>query len=83
VRVALVLPGRAPETRFRENAQPRMQDGIPAPYAELAQSIYGRWESSETTRSIDVVEAVWRAANDPSSPLRIAAGADALALAAG
>lgn len=83
VRVALVLPGRAPETRFRENAQPRMQDGIPAPYAELAQSIYARWEASETTRSIDVVEAVWRAANDPSSPMRIAAGADARALVDG
>lgn len=83
VRVAIVLPGRAPDTRFGENARSRMQDGIPAPYAELAQSIFERWESSETTRSIDVVEAVWRAANDPSSPMRIAAGADALALVAG
>jgi hypothetical protein len=33
------------------------------------------------TRSQDVAEAVWRAATDPSSPMRIPAGADALALA--
>jgi hypothetical protein len=28
-----------------------------------------------------VVDAVWRAATDPSSPMRIPAGADAVALA--
>jgi hypothetical protein len=33
------------------------------------------------TRLQDVAEAVWQAANDPSSPMRIAAGEDALALA--
>jgi hypothetical protein len=31
------------------------------------------------TRLQDVAEAVWRAANDPSSPMRILAGADAVA----
>ena len=40
VRVSLVLPGRAPETRFGENAQPRMQGGIPEAYAGLAQSVF-------------------------------------------
>ena len=29
------------------------------------------------TRSSEVAEAIWRVANDPSAPLRIAAGADA------
>ncbi|GLU35455.1 SDR family oxidoreductase [Trinickia caryophylli] len=83
VRARLVLPGRAPETRFGENAQPRMQAGFPAPYAELAQRIFSEWQqSSEVTCSIDVAEAVWRAANDPSCPMRLAAGADARALAA-
>ena len=33
------------------------------------------------TRSADVAEAVWRAATDASSPPRIVAGADAVALA--
>ncbi|HEY8025923.1 MAG TPA: SDR family oxidoreductase [Burkholderiaceae bacterium] len=83
VRVHLVLPGRAPETRFGENARPRIQQGIPEAYAALAQQVFAGWaQSSAVTRAADVAEAVWRAANDPSSPMRIAAGADAVALAA-
>jgi NAD(P)-dependent dehydrogenase (short-subunit alcohol dehydrogenase family) len=82
VRVSLVIPGRAPETRFGENAQPRMQGGIPEPYAGLAQSVFAGWgQSSAITRPLDVAEAVWRAANDTSCPVRIAAGTDAVALA--
>ena len=82
VRVSLVLPGRAPETSFGQNAQPRIQGSIPEAYAALAQTIFARWsQSTDITRSSDVAEAVWRAATDPASPLRIAAGADAVALA--
>jgi NAD(P)-dependent dehydrogenase (short-subunit alcohol dehydrogenase family) len=82
VRVRLVLPGRAPETRFGENAQPRLQGGIPEAYAGLAQRVFAEWgESSAVTRALDVAEAVWRAANDPMCPIRMAAGADAVALA--
>ena len=83
VRVRLVLPGRAPETRFGENARSRMKSGFPEAYAGFAQSILAGWqtETSAVTRSLDVAEAVWRAANDPSCPVRIAAGADVLALA--
>jgi NAD(P)-dependent dehydrogenase (short-subunit alcohol dehydrogenase family) len=82
VRVRLVLPGRAPETRFGENAQSRMRSGVPEAYSELAQRVFAQWQQeSAITRSLDVAEAVWRAANDPSSPLRIAAGADAIAWA--
>jgi NAD(P)-dependent dehydrogenase (short-subunit alcohol dehydrogenase family) len=82
VRVSLVLPGRAPETRFGENAQPRMQGGIPEAYAGFAQSVFaGMAQSSAVTRALDVAEAVWRAANDPSCPVRIPAGADAVVLA--
>jgi NAD(P)-dependent dehydrogenase (short-subunit alcohol dehydrogenase family) len=82
VRVSLVLPGRAPETRFGENAQPRMQGGVPEAYADLAQSVFAKWQqSTAVTRSSDVAEAVWRAANDSSCPIRIAAGADAVAWA--
>ncbi|WP_448098818.1 SDR family oxidoreductase [Luteibacter yeojuensis] len=79
VRVRLVLPGRAPDTRFAENGQTRMQHGFPEPYAGFAQRIFEGWaESTEITRSVDVAEAVWRAATDPSSPMRIPAGADAV-----
>jgi NAD(P)-dependent dehydrogenase (short-subunit alcohol dehydrogenase family) len=82
IRVNLVLPGRAPETRFGENARSRMQAGFPEAYSALAQSVFERWsESSEVTHSQDVAETVWRAANDPSCPLRVTAGADALAWA--
>lgn len=81
VRVALVLPGRAPETRFSENARTRMQNGVPEPYVDLAQRIFAQWEqSTEFTHSLDVAQAVWRAANDASCPVRLVAGADALAL---
>ena len=79
IRVNLVLPGRAPETRFGENAQDRIL--IPEAYADLAKNVFAQWaQSSEITLARDVAEAVWRAANDPSAPVRIVAGADALAL---
>lgn len=82
IRVNLVLPGRAPETRFGENAQSRMQSGFPEAYAGLAQSVFATWQqSTAVTRALDVAEAVWRAANDPSCPVLMAAGADAVALA--
>jgi NAD(P)-dependent dehydrogenase (short-subunit alcohol dehydrogenase family) len=79
IRVRLVLPGRAPETRFGDNARSRMKNGFPEAYASLAQSIMERWQTATAvTRSSDVAEAVWRAVNDPSSPMRIPAGADAV-----
>ena len=81
VRVNLVLPGRAPTTRFGENAQARMRDSIPEAYAGLAKSVFEAWgQSTEVTHAADVAQAVWRAANDASCPLRQAAGADAVAL---
>lgn len=81
VRARLVLPGRAPATDFGKNAQPRMQGSIPEPYADLAQKVFAQWsQSTEVTEAKDVAEAVWRAANDPASPMRMAAGADAVAL---
>jgi NAD(P)-dependent dehydrogenase (short-subunit alcohol dehydrogenase family) len=82
VRVNLVLPGRSPETRFGDNARTRMQAGFPEPYTNLVQSVFAGWETATAvTQSLDVAEAVWRAANDPTCPLRVVAGADALALA--
>ncbi|MYM97063.1 SDR family oxidoreductase [Duganella vulcania] len=82
VRVRLVQPGRAPGTRFGEHAKALMtSDSIPAPYASFAQGIFeGMASSSAVTKPEDVAEAVWRAATDPSCPIRVAAGEDALAL---
>jgi NAD(P)-dependent dehydrogenase (short-subunit alcohol dehydrogenase family) len=83
VRMSLVVPGRSP-TRFSENAKSRMQGGIPEAYAAFAQSIFaGMGQSAGGTQPLDVAEAVWRAATDASSPMRIPAGADAVALVAG
>lgn len=87
VRVRLVLPGRAPDTSFGRNAQARMQAqgvAVPEPYAGFAQGVLARMMGQGTgpiTRPADVAEAVWRAVTDPSCPLRLPAGADALELA--
>jgi short-subunit dehydrogenase len=82
VRVRLVVPRQA-ATRFSKNAKARMQSGIPEAYAGLAQGVFaGMKQLTVVTRPIDVADAVWRAATDPSCPLRLAAGADAVASAA-
>ena len=82
VRVRLVLPGRGPETRFSENARARMHNSIPEPYAEFAAKVFaGRGDASAVTHSAEVAQAVWDAVTDPSIPLRMPVGADALALA--
>lgn len=82
IRVGLILPGRAPETRFGENAQ-RIMGNIPADYAELSQQIFNnmRDASASVTWPIDVAKAVWQVANDPSAPMRLPAGEDALYMA--
>ncbi|MGA0599350.1 SDR family oxidoreductase [Caulobacter sp. KR2-114] len=82
VRAHLVIPGRAPETRFAENGGARMQGLDHAAYAELVRGFMARFsEPGPITHPQDVAEAVWRAVNDPSSPVRIPAGADAVAWA--
>lgn len=81
IRVRVVLPGRAPETAFAENAQSRMRAGFPEAYQSIVQNVFARWqEGGPITNASDVSEAVWRAATDPSCPMRLAAGADAVAL---
>ncbi|MGY3539790.1 NAD(P)-dependent dehydrogenase (short-subunit alcohol dehydrogenase family) [Bradyrhizobium sp. USDA 4515] len=82
VRTHIVLPGRAPETRFAENGGSRMQGLDHEAYAELVKGFMARFsQPGPITHSQDVAEAVWRAVNDPTSPVRIPAGADAVALA--
>jgi len=82
IRVSLVLPGLAPSTKFGANAGARMQEANPDAYMPLLQSVFARFQDvQEVTEGKDVAEAVWRAATDPSSPLKIAAGVDAVAWA--
>lgn len=81
IRTHLVLPGRSPETRFGSSARSRMHGMEHPAYAETIQRVFAALQdaSSPTTRMQDVADAVWRAATDASTPLRIAAGADAVA----
>jgi NAD(P)-dependent dehydrogenase (short-subunit alcohol dehydrogenase family) len=85
INVRIVLPGSAPDTSFGKTAMGRMQGkgGFPEPYAKYAQGIISGMmqHRAEVTKSSDVAEAVWRAVTDPSCPMRLPAGADALALA--
>ena len=81
VRVREVLPGRAPTTtRFAENGRDAERFVIPKAYENLAQKFMEEWAVPDQpiTHAADVAEAVWTAANDSSSPIRIPAGADAL-----
>ena len=80
VRARVVLPGRAPDTSFGDNARARMGAGFPDAYADLAHRVFtGMQAGGPVTHSSDVTEAVWRAATDPSCPMRLPAGADAIA----
>lgn len=79
VRAHLVLPGRSPETAFAENAHTRVQGLDNEAYAELVRGFMASLTApGPVTHAIDVAEAVWRAVTDPSSPLKIPAGADAI-----
>ncbi len=84
VRACLVLPGRSPETRFGDNARPHMHGFDHEAYVDLVKKVFAGVQDTTTpfTRAQDVAEAVWRAATDPSAPMRIPAGADAVAWAA-
>lgn len=79
IQVRTVLPGRAPNTRFGENAQTRGLS-FPEPYADQVNRILTGWQTSNDpiTESTDVAEVIWQAATDPQSPQRLPAGADAV-----
>lgn len=83
VRMRLVLPGRAPSTSFGANARPRMEGSTHPAYADFTQQVFAAVRDTATpvTYSEDVAQAVWRAVTDPAAPMRIPAGADAVALA--
>lgn len=80
VRVHIVLPGRAPETRFGENAMPHIR-GLDIPdYKPMIEGMIAnfREESGPVTHAGDVAEAVWHAASDPNAPFWLPAGEDAV-----
>ena len=82
IRTCLVLPGAAPSTRFGENAGTRMQGVVPDDYSGMLQGVFAAFQQRPAvTEAQDVAVAVWRAVTDPTSPARIAAGADAVAAA--
>jgi NAD(P)-dependent dehydrogenase (short-subunit alcohol dehydrogenase family) len=83
VRLHLVLPGRAPDTRFAETARSFSAGQGHESYAEFMQSTFARMRSviGPTTGTTDVAAAVWRAATDAACPLHVPAGADAQAWA--
>jgi NAD(P)-dependent dehydrogenase (short-subunit alcohol dehydrogenase family) len=84
VRVRIVLPGSSGETRFRDTARAHLRGIDDEAYGEFMRQAIARMQASTGpgTRSTDVAEAVWRAATDPSAPMRIPAGADAVQWAA-
>ncbi|MCU5784936.1 short-chain dehydrogenase/reductase SDR [Alcanivorax balearicus MACL04] len=79
VRVHIVLPGRSPETSFGTNARPHLRGMDEPDYAPMLQQFVKsvQDDSGPVTYASDVAKAVWRAATDPSAPLRIPGGADA------
>jgi NAD(P)-dependent dehydrogenase (short-subunit alcohol dehydrogenase family) len=82
VRARLVLPGRSPETRFGDTARTHTHGLDHEAYADLVKRIFASFaEPGPITHAQDVAEAVWRAVTDPSSPMRIPAGADAVSWA--
>jgi len=84
IRVRIVLPGSSGETRFRETARGRLRGIDDEVYGEFMQQAIARMQASTGlgTRAQDVADAVWQAATDPATPLRIPAGADAVQWAA-
>jgi NAD(P)-dependent dehydrogenase (short-subunit alcohol dehydrogenase family) len=84
VRVRVVLPGRAPDTRFGDNARTRMAAGFPEPYIEPIQKAFARLQedTGPITTAMAVAEGIWQAVTDPSSPAHIPAGDDAVIWAA-
>ncbi len=79
VRVHIVLPGRSPETSFGANARPHLRGMDDPDYAPLLRQFVKnvQEDTGPVTHASDVAEAVWRAATDPTAPLRIPGGADA------
>lgn len=83
IKVRVVAPGRAPTTKFGENARARVGFNIPEAYQAIAGEVFANWQQdTPVTEAREVADALWRAATDPACPDFLPAGADAVALAA-
>lgn len=81
IRVRLVLPGLAPSTKFAENAFGKASP-VPEVYKPTFDAVIAGFQNpGPVTQAKDVAEAVFFAVTDPSSPMKIPAGADAVTLA--
>jgi len=80
VRVHMVLPGRAPETRFGENAMPHIRGLDDPDYKPMIEGMIANFReaSGPITHACDVAQAIWHAATDQNAPLWIPAGEDAV-----
>ena len=76
------VAGTCAEHQLWRNARPRMAGSAHEAYADFTQAVFAAVRDTATpvTYTQDVVEAVWRAVTDLAAPIRIPAGADALAL---
>ena len=89
IRTRVVVPGSAPGTSFGNSARAQIAQsgGFPEAYAGFAQKAMAAMQqgaaSGQVTTSLDVAEAVFRAATDPDCPLILPAGADAIAWSEG
>lgn len=83
IRVHLVLPGSSGETQFRASAAQHLRGFDDPVYGDFMRAAIARMQAmtGPGTHAQDVAQAVWRAANDASAPMRIPAGADAVAWA--
>ena len=84
IRARVIAPGMAPATSFGDTARERIAKGgwFPEPYANFAQQTLAGLEAAgagDVTTSLDVAEAVFRAATDPDCPMVLPAGPDAIA----
>jgi hypothetical protein len=81
VRVHIVLPGRSPTTQFGANARPHLRGFDDPDYKPMIEGMIKQFQedTGPVTYAEDVAAAVFEAATNPSAPLKIPAGADAIA----
>lgn len=78
VRMRIVLPGLAPTTKFSENAFAKMAP-VPDAYKPTFDNVLAGFKNpGPVTHARDVAEAIFVAVTEPTSPMKIPAGADAV-----
>lgn len=79
VRVHIVLPGGSHDTQFASTAMPSLRGKDDPDYGAMIEGMLAQFRMADgpATHPIDVANAIWLAATDPSAPFRIAAGEDA------